>query len=69
MNLAELESKRGYVVGAADRLREKLGLPIPDEGSRIAKIEVNMEKSFVILPSEIAVSNFKPQPKAKWGKK
>ena len=66
MNLAEIERKRGYVVGAADRIRGKIGLPIPDESVRIARIEFNMDKSFVILPPEIAVSNFNPQPKLKW---
>ena len=69
MNLAELESKRGYCVGAADRIRGIVGLPIPDESVRIAKIEFNMDRSFVILPPEIAISNFNPQPKSKWGKK
>ena len=66
MTLAELESKRGYCVGAADRIREKVGLSIPDESVRVALIEKNMDKSFVILPPELAVPNMKPQPKAKW---
>ena len=64
--LAELEKERGYVVGAADRIREKLGLPIPDLENRIATIHKNMNKSFVILPPELAVPNMNPQPKAKW---
>ena len=68
MNLAELERKRGYPVGSADRIREKIGLPIPDEDGSIAKIEFNMDKRFVILPPEIAVANMNPQPKAKWKK-
>ena len=68
MNLAELERKRGYPVGSADRIREKIGLPIPDEDGRIARIESNMDKRFVILPPEIAVANMNPQPKAKWKK-
>ena len=69
MELAELESKRGYCVGAADRIREKIGLPIPDANVRIALIEANLEKmerKIVFSEREIAVPNMKPQPKAKW---
>ena len=66
MNLAELESKRGYVVGAADRLRGRLGLKVPEHDVMVARIQANMNKSFVILPPELAVANMNPQPKAKW---
>ena len=65
MNLAELESKRGYVAGCADRLRVKLGLKIPDEWERVALIQRNMEKKFMIGRCELAVQNFNPQPKQK----
>ena len=66
MELAELERKRGYPAGSADRIREKVGLPIPDANVRIALIESNMDRSFVILPPELAVPNMNPQPKKKW---
>ena len=35
----ELEKERGYIVGAAARIREKLGLPAVSEGDAIKNIE------------------------------
>jgi hypothetical protein len=42
--LSELEKSRGYIPGAADRIRKKLGLPIPSEDQRIAWIEENIKR-------------------------
>ena len=72
MTLAELEGKRGYCVGAADRLRGRLGLPIPSDVDRIARIEANIDREdrkVKFIERELAVPNMSPQPKAKWGAK
>ena len=68
MNLAELESKRGYVVGCASRLRERLGLPGVAEEVAIKAIMGQIElESHKFTPGVLAKANFNPQPKT--GKK
>ena len=66
MNLSQLEKERGYIVGAAARIREKLGLPAVSEEDAIKNIEA--QKIFETSNSGHfcdATAPFRPQLKEK----
>jgi len=70
MELGELESKRGYVVGAAGRLREKLGLKSVSDADQIANIHRRKGWEYdpkdpkrIKIVSEYVRPKFTPRPK------
>ena len=69
MDLAKLEGTRGYPVGVAAKVREKLGLPVVSEVDAIANIEarIKWEKYIPCGDGDAKFAVFS-MPKTKWKK-